>query len=112
MARLTVGLDCEYRGVQPGGEFEDRQEPGKMISYGPKLKFESESPDGDVSLIALRGSDLDKCVPPFDHTQLVKGDRLRMTVLIVVGERDGDRSYFQPLSVEYADASVKPVKVA
>lgn len=98
MARLAVALRAEYRGQQPGGDFTDRQ-TGEVVTYGPKLKFENEGPDGDVSLLAFRESDFDKCSPPFDASTLAKGDEVEMVCQIVIGERDSDRSYIRPLSV-------------
>lgn len=98
MARLAVALRAEYRGMQPGGEFSDR-ETGETVEYSPKLKFENEGPDGDVSLLAFRLTDFDKCSPPFDASTLAKGDEVEMVCQIVIGERNGDRSYIRPLSV-------------
>lgn len=111
--KLTVPVTAEYRGVQAGGTFNDR-ETGAEVSFGPKLKFEVEDPTGDVALLAFREGDFDKASPPFDCSTLSKGDELELMLQVVIGDRDGDRSYLRVLSAQPASsgAKLKPVPAA
>lgn len=107
--KIPVVVTAEYRGVQAGGEFVNDQ--GEQIAYGPKLKFEVEDENGDVGLMPLSGTQLDKCVPPFDHTALRKGDVVTIGLNVVIGA-DGERSYMRPTTIAYANAETAKLKAA
>jgi hypothetical protein len=108
-------LTAEYRGVQPGGEFTRDGETDPIV-YGPKLKFEVEDPEsGDVSLVALRGADFDRCEPPFDWQSLKKGDVLDLELTAVLGDGDRERSYVRVRTAQLAGGKLNgkpPVPVA
>lgn len=74
-------LDAEYRGVRPGGSYTDR-ETGQERPYDPKLKFEVELPDGDVSTLELRAGDIDSLVDYDALKSLKKGDSVKVAGMI------------------------------
>jgi len=97
--KLSAVFDAEFRGVGRGGEFVN--ESGENVTFTEGLRFEVELPDGDVSVVTLRSSALDKCSPPIDWKTLKKGDRVRIT-----GEIGGDY-YLRPHSVTVQEAKVR-----
>lgn len=110
--RLPIEFTAEYRGQQPAGEFV-RKDTGEVVSFPPKLKFEYETDDGDVTIVPIGATQLDKCEPAFDHAALKKGQVLRLSGFAILQDRGSDRdSYFAIQSVAYADNEVKPLKVA
>jgi hypothetical protein len=104
--RVPLSVEAEYRGVAAPYEF--KAADGDKVNVGPKLKFEVELPDGDVTLFPVSQSALDNATPPFDAATLKRGDRVRLDGLVnwKGGEPKGD-SYFQVLTCVPA----KPVQV-
>lgn len=108
--RLPVEFVAEYRGQRPAGSFVDRG-TGEHVSYGPALKFEYETADGDIEIVPVRATELDKCEPPFDHAQLKKGDQLSLSGFVVLQDRGSERdSYFSLVSVRYRADDGKALK--
>jgi hypothetical protein len=102
MLRLPIEFSAEYRGQQPAGQF-TRKDTGEVVDFAAALKFEYETDDGDVVLVPIRATQLDKCEPPFDHEQLQKGDELVLRGFVVLQDRGSDRdSYFSITTVRYA----------
>jgi hypothetical protein len=102
--RLEMPAEAEYRGVAAGYEFVS--EHGETVPVAPKLKFEVEQSDGDVALLPLSQSGLDRATPPFDAATLKKGDRVVLDLLVCWkgAEPKGD-SYVQVLGCRRASAS-------
>lgn len=91
--RLPIHADVEYRGVQAASTF-TRKDTGEIVNVPAKLKFEYESPDGDVALIPVSGSQLDKCSPPIDYNTFERGDAFELIGLVVLADRGSDRDSF------------------
>lgn len=104
--RLPVSLEVEFRGVKPERDFVIR-ETGERRTAAPVLKFEAEKPDGDVEIIEVSGSSLDRIVPPVDYAKFRKGDRFTLTGVAVIQDRGSEwGSYF---AVEGIRPEVTPI---
>jgi hypothetical protein len=111
MAGLRIPVELsgvEFRGVAAPFEFPDR-ETGEVVSVGPKLKFELELPDGDVALLPVPSSQLEKCSPPVDYTTLKRGQRF-VALLEVVwkGAEPKGESYVRVTSLVREEARIRP----
>jgi len=101
MLQLPVLCFAEYRGAAPPGTFVNSE--GEKIEFGPKLKFEYETHEGDVVLIPLSSSQLDTAAD-FDVQMLDKGQRVRLEGLVTLQDRGSPRgSFFRPTVVTLAD---------
>lgn len=110
--RLPIQLAAEYRGQRAPGTF-TRRDTGEIVNFPAALKFEYEDEGGDVVIVPISASQLDKCSPPFDHEQLKKGDQLVLSGHVVLQDRGSDKdSYFAISSVVYAAAEAPKLKAA
>lgn len=106
--RLPVSLDVEYRGVKPSRDYTIR-ETGERRTAAPVLKFECEKPDGDIEVIEVAGSTLDRMVPSVDYSKFRKGERYTLTGVAVIQDRGSDwDSYFGVESCRPAGSAAKP----
>lgn len=108
MQRIPFDLAAEYVGRVPAREF---ARDGQVIPVPPRLKFLADVDEHDVSLLEISGTALDRVVPPFDHSALQRGDRVRLRGVCVIQERGSDKdSYVQVTSA--LRAKVAPVAKA
>lgn len=93
MDRLPVDVTVEYRGVKPPSEF-TRRDTGQVFPVPAKLKFEHRTANGDVMLIEVSGSQLDKVDPPLDYDALKVGERVHLSGEAVIQDRGSDKDSF------------------
>lgn len=98
--RLPVSLEVEYRGVKPQREYTLR-ETGEVRTASAVLKFEAELPDGDIALIEVAGTTLDRLRPAVDYKSFMRGQRFMLSGTAVIQDRGSDYdSYFAVTSCE------------
>jgi hypothetical protein len=98
--RIPVGMDVEYRGLEAPRQFTAR-DSGEEVNVPARIKFEYETDDGDVVLMPVSASQLDKVSPPFNYSELKRGDRVHLSGYVLLQERGSDRdSYLQITAVE------------
>lgn len=103
--RWPLRLLAEYRGVEAASQFTDR-ETGEVRDIPAKLKFEVETDGGDVQLLVVPASQLDKARPTIAPDELNRGDRVELSGVAVIQDRGSDRSsYVQITSAERAVSS-------
>lgn len=90
--RLPLDLTAEYRGQRPAGSFVKR-ETGEVIETAARLKFEHTSADGDVELVEIGTSQLDKIPAPVPE-QIKRGDIVRIQGFAVIQDRGSDKDSF------------------
>jgi hypothetical protein len=112
MLRLPVRVEVEYRGARPGGEFVDK-ETGEVVPFGPSLRFEYESDDGEPVLIPLGSKQLDKASGSDKLGELEKGDRIVLVGSAMIADRNSQRdSFFVVESVERLASTARTAKPA
>jgi hypothetical protein len=95
MLRVPVDLQCEFRGREQPRQFNDK-DTGDLVEVPARLKFEVETPDGDVQLLILSQNQLIKVLPSDVLAGLSRGDRVRVLGLCVLQDRGSEKdSYFQ-----------------
>ncbi len=112
MLRIPVDLQCEFRGREQPRQFNDK-DTGDLVEVPARLKFEVETPDGDVQLLVLSHSQLVKVVPIDVLSGLERGDRFRVLGLCVLQDRGSEKdSYFQVTAAFPAHVDGKPVRTS
>jgi hypothetical protein len=102
MQRLPLDLTVEFRAIKPAGSF-TRKDSGEVVEIPPRVKCEYTRDDGDIEIIEVRVSELDKCEPPFDYKQLKRGDHVRLRGDVMLAPRGSDKdSYVVFTSAERA----------
>jgi len=101
--RLPVTLEVEFRGVKPQRDYTIR-DTGERRTAPPVLKFECEKPDGDVEVVEVSGSSLDRMTPAVDYAKFRKGDRFTLNGVAVIQDRGSDWDSY------LAVAGCEPVK--
>lgn len=102
--RLPVSLEVEFRGVKPQRDYVIR-ETGEKRTAAAVLKFEFDKPDGDVGVIEVTGSTLDRMSPAVDYSKFKKGDRFMLDAEAVIQDRGSDwDSYVSVLACEVVKA--------
>lgn len=107
--RIPVAFEVEYRGVAPASEFTAR-DTGELIEVAPRLKLELETFNGDVEMLVLSSSQLDKTEGAPDYTKLKRGDRFTICGTVVLQDRGSDRDSY--LKVERVEMPMPAVKAA
>lgn len=98
--RWPLSLIAEYRGVEAASQYTDR-ETGDVRDIPAKLKFEVETSDGDVQMLVVSASQLEKARPTIVVEELQRGHRLQLSGFAVIQDRGSDRaSYVQITSAE------------
>src|SRR4051794_25449865 len=88
---------AEFRGVAPGGEFTD--DDGLQVVYGPKVKLERASDEGDVNVYELRVNAKVAAASTVKPAELKRGDSVEVHGEAVVNDEPGRRSYFRLLAL-------------
>ena len=105
--RLPVSLEVEYRGVKPQREYTLR-ETGELRTASAVLKFEAELPDGDIALIEVAATTLDRLRPAVDYVTFARGQRFTMSGTAVIQDRGSEYdSYFAVTSCEAVSKGVR-----
>jgi hypothetical protein len=105
--RIPVSFPVEYRGLAPASEFIAR-DTGEKVEVVPKLKLELETFNGDVEMLVLSSSQLDKTEGAPDYKTLKRGDRFTVCGVVVLQDRGSDRDSY--LKVERVEMPVGPGK--
>lgn len=108
--RIPFSLDAEFVGARPAGTF---KRDGEIIPMPAQVRFLVDSEDGDVQMLSVSASALDKVQPPFDYAGLARGDRVELRGAAVIQDRGSDRdSFFAVESARVSGAKAKPLAQA
>jgi hypothetical protein len=106
-SRIPVAFEVEYRGVAPASQFTAR-DTGEVVDIAPKLKLELETFNGDVEMLVLSSTQLDKVEGAPDYGKLKRGDRFTICGTVILQDRGSDRdSYLKVERVEMPQPAVK-----
>lgn len=93
MQRFPFNMVVEYRGARAPSSFV-KKETGATVDLPARLKFEYARDDGDVELLEVPASQLNKIEPPFDHASLKRGDQVRLEGEVLLQPRGSDRESY------------------
>ncbi len=92
--KLPLQFEAEFRGAERNrAAFKDR-ETGEDVQPPDSIKLEIDYPNGDVDLMVVSASQFERCDPPFNEGALKRGDRLLVTGLAVVQDRQSGRDSY------------------
>lgn len=97
--RLPIDLVAEFRGLKPAGTF-TKKDTGEVVDIPAKLKLEVSRDDGDVDLIEISSSALDRATPPVEYGAFKRGELIRLRGEVMLQDRGSDRDSY--LSVHSA----------
>jgi hypothetical protein len=103
--RIPFSLEGEFVGLRPASEF---VRDGKTIPSPAQVRFLVDQDDGDVQLLTVSASALDRVQPPFDYGRLSRGDRVRLRGAAVIQDRGSDRDSFFVVDSAESSSTVKP----
>lgn len=108
--RLPITLEVEFRGVKPQRDYTLR-DTGERRTAPAVLKFELDRENGDIEVVEVSGSSLDRMIPAVDYAKFRKGERFALTGVAVIQDRGSD--YDSYLAVESCEPISKaPVRAA
>jgi len=110
MQRIPFAFAAEFRGVtKQAGQF-TRRDTGQVVDAPARLQFEHRDEDGTLVPVEFSASAFDKITPPVDWAVFAPGDRMKLSGVCVLADKNSDRDSYATLvrvDVETGKAALK-----